>query len=276
MKQWFEFYAPNNVALMHIFLPGAKAVFSTRHGGVSTAPFDTMNLGFHVWDKLEAVSENRKIFAAAAEIPLDQVICANQVHGTNIQTVYAGDRGKGVLSQDDALPETDGMITIEKNVALAAFFADCVPIYLVDSVKGAVGLVHAGRKGTVNGIAGKAVAMMADKFGSKPSDCYGFIGPSIGSCCYAVGEEIVSMFTSGRWKSISPVEKVQDKWMLDLWKANKEDLLASGMSAEHIGIAEICTYCDRRFFSYRRDGGRTGRMGAFISVKDGSGSIGSD
>lgn len=266
MKQWLEFDTPNNVELLRIFLPGAAVVFSTRNGGSGNAPFDTMNLAFHVGDKPHQVHENRKRFTAAAGISIDSIVCANQVHGTNIQLITSKDRGKGAYSHENALQETDGLITAEKTVTLAAFFADCVPVFLVDPVKGAIGLAHAGWKGTVAGIAGKTVAEMLREFGSRPSDFCAFIGPSIGPCCYDIGEEVSSLFSSGRWKSVMPIIKKQQKWKLDLWAANRADLLESGLSPEKIGISEICTCCDRRFFSYRREGGRTGRMGAFIQL----------
>jgi len=266
MRQWFQFETKNDVQLMRIFLPGAQAVFSTRHGGCSVPPFDTMNLAFHVGDKPGDVADNRKRFTAAADIPLDSVVCACQVHGTNIEVVDSLDRGRGVYSQENALPETDAMITAEKNVVPAAFFADCVPVYLVDPIEGVIALAHAGWKGTVSGIAGKTVARMAQACGCTPSNCYAFIGPSIGPCCYSVGEEVLSLFNSNRGQFSSPLTKLQDRWMLDLWEANRQDLLAAGLSNNKIRIAGICTRCDSRFFSYRREGGITGRMGAFISL----------
>lgn len=266
MTHWFKFDTKNDVELMRIFLPGALAVFSTRHGGSGNVPFDTMNLAFHVGDKPENVRENRKRFTAAANISLDNLVCANQVHGTNIKLVTSEDRGKGAYNQENALPETDGIITSERDLIPGVFFADCVPIFLADPVQGAVGLVHAGWKGTLNGIAGKTVAGMVQAFGSRPSDCWAFIGPSIGPCCYAVGEEVLSFFSSGRWRAVAPFAKKQDKWSLDLWAANKANLLEAGLSCAKIGLSQICTCCDKRFFSYRKDGGRTGRMGAFIQL----------
>lgn len=265
MKKWFEFVQRNNVELLNIFLPGARAVFSTRQGGVSACPFDTMNLAFHVGDSVKSVGENRKIFCDAWGMPLDRVVCANQVHGTNIQTLTSEHAGRGAWSQEDALPETDAMITMEPGLIPAAFFADCVPVYIVDPVKGAVGLAHAGWKGTLKGIAGKTVARMYEEFGCQPSDCCAFIGPSIGPCCYQVGEEVASLFNQRRDGHVSPAGRVNE-WKLDLWGANRDDLAAAGVPADKIGISGICTRCDKRFFSYRREGGCTGRMGAFITL----------
>lgn len=265
MKNLFRFAMENDVEFMRILLPGASAVFSTRQGGVSDRPFNTMNLAFHVGDEQQSVVQNRVKFAEATGMELDNVVCARQVHGTNIKVLSFGDRGRGAYSLEDAIPGTDALITAERDCIPAAFFADCVPVYIADPVKSVVGLAHAGWKGTAKGIAGKTVLRMREQFACILSDCYAFIGPSIGPCCYTIGDEVVSCFDSSPPEDCdSPLIKKQGKWMLDLWTANRNDLLSAGLLPDHIWISRICTQCDGRFFSYRRDGGSTGRMGAFI------------
>ena len=266
MKDWFRFEEAKDVEFIRINLPGVVAVFSTRHGGVSRPPFESLNMAFHVGDDSQDVAANRQRFAGAVGVPLNRTVCAQQVHGTNIKVVSSEDWGKGVYNQEEAIPETDAMITAEKDVILEAFFADCVPVYLVDPVKGVVGLAHAGWKGTINGIAGKTVLRMSKEFGCSPWNCFGFIGPSIGPCCYYVGEEVLGQVDLGQGGTAFPVIKKQGKLMLDLWAANKNDLVSVGLLPGNIGIAGICTRCDTRFFSYRRDGGITGRMAALISL----------
>lgn len=263
-----EFFCFENggIEFIRVSLPGAWAVFSTRNGGVSTPPFLSLNMAFHVGDAEQAVLRNRKVFTDFVGIPLDRVVCAQQVHGTKIQVVTPEDCGKGVYSEKDAMPETDAMVTAHKNVVLAGFFADCVPIYIVDPVKSVVALAHAGWKGTVNRIASKTVNTMCNEFASEPSCCYAFIGPSIGPCCYDVGDEVLSQLDTGKCRFVSALKKDNEKCRFDLWAANKEDLLSIGFLPEHIGVSEICTGCGPRFFSYRRDKGQTGRMAAFIRL----------
>jgi len=263
----FEVQSKNGIEFMFIKLPRAWAVFSTRGGGLSSYPYSTLNLALHVGDDDMAVLGNRRKFAQAVGFSFEDVVCAQQVHGCEIRTVGANERGRGTKDYGDALPETDGMITCDKRVVLAAFFADCVPVYVVDPVKGAVGLAHAGWKGTLNEIAGKLVQQMEADFETDPRTCFAFVGPSIGPCCYAVGEEIINKFNE-RFHLNSCGFKENGKWFLDLWEMNRRVLLNAGLTSEHIGIGGICTSCCRSFFSFRRESGRTGRMAAFIRLQD--------
>ncbi|HHX94930.1 MAG TPA: peptidoglycan editing factor PgeF [Clostridia bacterium] len=260
----FQLIREKDIEYLKFVLPGALAVFSTRQGGISRPPFDTLNLAFHVGDERESIAANREAFAAAVGFSLDRVVCADQIHGTNIQVVTQEDCGRGAFRLEDAVPETDALITADKGVILAGFFADCVPIYISDPVKGVVALVHAGWKGTVKEIAGKTVGRMSGEFSCSPADCYALIGPSIGPCCYTVGEEVAAKFKFGPEGSGKAVKKQGDKWILDLWAANRNVLLSSGLLPERIQLSRVCTRCGGKFFSYRGDGGCTGRMAAFI------------
>lgn len=263
---WFSFQTQNAVEFMQVLLPGTKGVFSTRNGGISASPFDSLNLAFHVGDAPEAVTTNREIFAAAAGFSLESLVCAQQVHGTRIFSASSLDRGRGVYNYEDAVPETDALITDDSNVVLGAFFADCVPVYIADPVRKAVGLAHAGWKGTVHHIAQKTVAKMAEEFGCMPADCFAFIGPSIGPCCYRVGEEVISLLDPAAAAHVSPEGEDKKGFKLDLWGANRDNLIAAGLSDDKISVSGICTRCDARFFSFRREGGQTGRMGGFIGL----------
>lgn len=262
----FRFETQNSVELMRLFLPGTQGFFSTRHGGVSAAPYDTLNLALHVGDVPEAVVANRRVFADAGGFSLDKLVCAQQVHGTSIFVASSRDRGRGVYRYEDAIPDTDALITNDRDVVLGAFFADCVSVYIADPVRKSIGLAHAGWKGTVNGIAGKTMAKMTEEFGSIPAHCFAFIGPSIGPCCYRVGEEVVSLLDQAMAVHVSPESGGQNGFKLDLWSANRDNLVAAGMTADNILVCGICTQCDTRFFSYRREGEKTGRMAGILGL----------
>jgi YfiH family protein len=263
---WFRFQTRNAVEFVQISLPGTKGVFSTRNGGISTPPFDSLNLAFHVGDAPEAVTANRRIFSAAAGFSLENLVCAQQVHGTRVFSASFQDRGKGVYCYEDAVSETDALITDDSNVVLGAFFADCVPVFIADPVRKAVGLAHAGWKGTLHHIAQKTVAKMTEEFGCVSSDCFAFIGPSIGPCCYRVGEEVIALLDPALAAHVSSEGEDKKGFKLDLWGANRADLLVAGLSADNIAVSGLCTRCDARFFSFRRAGGQTGRMGGFIGL----------
>ena len=269
MEGNFQFHCIDDLEIMNINLPHAWAVFSTKKGGTSSRDFCGLNMALHVGDDIQSVLDNRRRFAQAAGFSFDNVVCAQQVHGINVEQVGFKERGKGAGSYEDAIPDTDAMITAEQGVILAAFFADCVPVYIADPVKGVVALAHAGWKGTLNGIVGQTLQRMQKDNGTDPSDCFAFIGPSIGPCCYEVSRELACTFEKKGFPVGCSYTGLKEKWMLDLWEANKKDLIVAGLSPQNIEISGICTVCwDTRFFSHRRDAGRTGRMAAFISLTE--------
>lgn len=242
--------------------------FTTRLGGVSGEPYDTLNLAFHVGDKPENVLQNRRLACAALGIPPSDLVAGRQVHGDKINVVDLSHRGRGALSEHDALPDVDALITCEVGVPLSSFYADCVPIFLLDPVRGAVGLAHAGWKGTVMRIGEKTVQAMAASFGSKPGDCLAGIAPSIGPCCYEVDQPVVSalMEKYSYWEEL--VEpKDSGRWRLNLWEANRRTLLDAGLNPKNVIVSGLCTSCrNDLFFSYRAQGGRAGRMASFIML----------
>lgn len=222
--------------------------FSTRLGGVSDAPFDTLNLGHNTADDQNRVAENRSRFFRALQVSESNIVIPDQVHGDQILSV----------TKPGSYPETDGILTDMPGLVLTIQTADCVPIYLVDSARPAIGLVHAGWKGTAEGIAAKAIQAMKDEFGSRPENLDVFLGPSIGPCCYEVGRDVAARF--------GPVYVSGTK--LDLWRCNFDLLLLSKVRRERIRIARICTKCHPEwFFSHRASGGETGRMMAAIAIR---------
>ena len=183
--------------------------FSARQGGVSPAPFDALNMALHVGDDPALVWENRRRYFAALGLDAERICTIRQVHGTEIVRAVRRDAGRGARAYEDALADADAVITNDSGVPLMLCFADCVPVLLYDPVHHAAGVVHAGWKGTVAEIGRKTVQRMAETFGSRPQDILAGIGPSIGACCFEVGEEVaaaVSALPEARGAAVVPVE----------------------------------------------------------------------
>ena len=155
--------------------------FSARQGGVSPAPFDTLNMALHVGDDPAHVRENRRRYLAALGLDAERICTIRQVHGTEIVRATRRDSGRGAWDYDDALADADAIITNDIGVPLMLCYADCVPVLLYDPVHHAAGVVHAGWKGTVQRIAAQTIVHMGEKFGTAPSDVLAGIGPSIGA-----------------------------------------------------------------------------------------------
>lgn len=243
--------------------PGLKVGFTTRTGGVSTKPYDTLNLGLHVPDFIEHVIENRLRLAEIWDMPIENWVSGEQIHGTNIYVVHQHDKGKGAFSYDTSLAGIDGLITNEKGILCTAFFADCVPLYFFDPTTGYIGIAHAGWKGTANRIAEKMVAKM-QMLGVKVGNLCVAIGPSISQEHYEVDNRVIqSIARKDRKHAVK--ELANGQFLLDLKKVNMEILLQCGIIRNNIKVTNYCTYRDQQlFFSHRRDQGKTGRMLGYI------------
>lgn len=244
---------------------GVGHAFTCRTGGESDNLEGILNMGLHSGDNPEKVVRNRQKVAKALGFDLNRTVTCNQVHSTRIVRVTEADAGKGAFTYEDTLPQTDGLITDCRNLPLLLVFADCVPILLVDTCSNAIGLVHAGWRGSVAGIAKKAVEQLAEAFGCQPHNLAVGIGPSIGPCCYEVDEAVrsqaeayASCFTPGR----------EGHYQLDLWKMNTLQLLEAGVPQEMIFRSDYCTCCHQGdFFSYRGEHGKTGRLAGILFRK---------
>jgi len=232
----------------------------TRLGGVSRPPFDSLNVGHTVGDDLEAVELNHRRIFQTLGIPRDRVVTCHLTHSTRVAVVGEEHLGK-------VIPATDGLVTNTPYVFLMLRFADCVPIVLYDPAKRAVGLIHAGWKGSILGIAYEAVRVMQQAFGSRPDDILAGIGPSIGPCCYEVGEDVIAFARRNLGAYVPLVEQSGGSVHLDLWELNRLHLAWAGV--RRIEVSEICTACRRdEFFSHRADRGRTGRFAVIAGVRD--------
>jgi YfiH family protein len=227
---------------------GLRHGFSTRRGGVSRPPFGDLNLGLNTSDDPASIRENLSKFCLAGPWDCDRMAFTRQVHGEAIAAADA----PGVFS------DTDALVTDTGDLALAVQVADCVPVFLFDPRRRAVGLVHAGWRGSALDLAGKTAAAMAERFGSRPADLSACIGPSIGPCCFEVGPEVAERFPS----------RYLERGRLDLWSRNRDSLIDAGLMPDSIHLSRLCTVCHKDwFFSYRGDGGETGRMMAVIGLE---------
>lgn len=246
-----------------------RHLFSTREGGVSEGIFATMNFSYIRGDKKEAVDENYRRIAACMECNVEDMVCTDQTHTDNVYLVTAKDKGKGVTRQKD-YTDVDGLITQERGIVLCCFFADCVPLYFVDSVKKAIGLSHSGWKGTVQKIGKKTVEAMQQAFGTNPKDIHAAIGPSICQDCYEVSEDVIQKFQAAfpetLWESLYDKTKLE-KYQLNLWEANRQIMIEAGIPANQIEVTDICTCCNPDIlFSHRASHGQRGNLGAFIKL----------
>ncbi len=250
--------------------PGLNAGFSSRLGGASEGHFSSLNCGLHVGDVPGHVISNREKVSQAAGFSFDAWTCAEQVHGSDVAVVTIAERGRGRESRVNALQARDALITTERDVMLAAFFADCVPLYFYDPARNAVGLAHAGWKGTVLEIAEKTVIAMSERFGSSPSEIVAAIGPSIGMCCYEVDETVMEKVRGNEFlrESKAYEQKRDGKYMLNLQEMNRQIMIKAGILPTNIELTHLCTSCrSDLFFSHRKEKGKTGRMVGWIGLE---------
>ena len=223
---------------------GADAAVTARDGGVSPGPYATLNLSLTVGDDPARVLENRRRLAAALGVGAGDFVFARQVHGAGVRIVGDADRGSGAFGLDDAIADTDALVTTTPGVVLAILTADCVPIVLHDPVAGALACVHAGWRGTVARVCAAAVAAMAS-LGSRPADVIAGLGPAADPARYQVGPDvhlaITQAFGPAASSFIHPDPKARQHWLLDLWTANRHVLREAGLPDPQIHVTDLPT-----------------------------------
>ena len=255
---WFGYFTSFEQA-------GFTTACSTRLHGESDIVPGTLNLALHVGDNPEKVLRNRQKFAEAVGVKAERFTTCAQVHGSRVHVVSGHLIGSGALSFADTVPETDALITGLADVPLLLFYADCVPVLLADPETGAIGLAHAGWRGTAAQIAKKTVSAMTEEFGARPENLLAAIGPSIGECCYEV-DDVEKNEMPGYENCF--MAKCDGKYWLNLWKVNRQQLVEAGVIPSRIFIAGVCTNHNPELFcSYRYENGRTGRMGVCLCRK---------
>lgn len=252
-------------------VPGLVAGFTTRMGGISQSPYQSLNCGLHVNDDSQHVIQNREHLCRLLKFPFESWTCANQVHGNHVAIIDKQMIGSGRYSQAEAIPDTDGLLTAAEQILLTSFYADCVPLLFLVPEKRMIGIAHAGWKGTALNISQKIVESLNNHFNVKPDRIKAAIGPSIGGCCYEVDDRVISSLSPhfpDQLKDPFVSQKENGRYTVDLKQVNRLLLIKAGVPAEQILTSKLCTGCRTDlFFSHRMEGGKTGRMAAFLGLR---------
>ena len=221
----------------------------------------SFSLALHTNENPKKILQNRAIIQA--QFPCMKFIVANQTHSSNIEVIKEV-KTRGWDIQSSVIQDCDALITNKKGLMLTILTADCVPVLLFDPKQSVIGAVHAGWRGTEQGIVHKTILEMQKVFGSNPTDIVVGIAPSIGRCCYEVGEDVAKYF----FEDSASFSKKEDKFMLDLPYLNKMQLLKAGLLEQNIEMSNVCTSCAvDDYFSYRNEQGCSGRFMSMIGLK---------
>lgn len=245
-----------------------RAGYTFRRGGVSTSPYESLNLGFHVGDEPEDVVSNRVRVAQNGFGDISEWVVARQVHGNSVTIVGAIDKGRGALSDESAMEDCDGLITNEPDITLVVLVADCVPVLFYDPVHKAIGVAHSGWRGTTQHVVQQVILHMNFFYETKASDVQVSIGPSIRQCCYEVDEKVAEPVAAQFGPAVlQPRFGKPGKYLLSLQSCVKQDLLAMGVNPQNIDDTGICTSCHTDLlFSHRAEHGHTGRQCGLIRL----------
>lgn len=246
--------------------------FTTRLGGVSEGIFSSLNLSFTRGDEEDAVRENYRRVARGLGVDYEKIVCSDQTHTTNVRAVTEADAGRG-LTRPKGYTDVDGLITNVPGLTLATFYADCVPLYFVDPVHRAIGLSHSGWRGTVARMGEATLRAMRECYGTDSRDVICAIGPSICRDCYEVSADVAEAFKDAFARHEEAILRPEEgtageKYLLDLWEANRRVLLDAGVPENQISVTDLCTCCNPQLlFSHRASHGKRGNLGAFLSLR---------
>ncbi len=236
--------------------------FSTRQGGVSSGPFESLNLGFKGGDDPLAVARNRSLFLSVWGKEENQLVSGEQIHGANVFVVDHDYLNSG----SRVVPSTDAFVTAEKKVLLGAYSADCQLVLFFDPFGPVIGIAHAGWRGTLQGIVASVVEVMESNYNSNRHHLQCLFGPCIKPCCFEIGEEVENGAAATSWSAQVVFLPGPKRQHLDLTATNRNILTAAGVQESHIYASQLCTCCKPGlFYSYRRSkGGPTGSMMGII------------
>lgn len=241
---------------------GLQAGFTTRNGGVSRAPYNSLNLAFNTEDLKTSVEGNRSTLARALEVPAHLMLTVNQVHGNNILVV---DEPNPDLTHFLGV-ECDAVVTDQPGILIGILTADCYPVLLADPKRKVYAAVHVGWRGAASGLLAKTLTVLEKQFEVRPEQLLAATGPGIGAHKYEVDRPVRDAFQkgSGHWDRIAK-EVSLGKWQLDLRRSAELQLRQAGLDPKNIEAVPECTCCHKElFFSYRRDEGVTGRQMGFV------------
>lgn len=241
------------------------AGFTTRNGGSSRPPFNSLNLGFGSGDQPAQVDANRGALARAFGLEPHLLLTVNQVHGSEILVI---DQPNPEVSHFQRV-DSDAIIINQRNILVGILVADCFPVILYDRKHHAAGVIHLGWRGTACGLLGRTVAAMQEIFGCQPGDLCAAVGAGIAAHSYEVDRPVRDAFRQGtdQWGRIAK-EVSLGRWQLDLQASILLQLDGAGIDRKAVDVVTECTCCHKEtFFSYRRDKGRTGRQMGFVLLR---------
>lgn len=242
---------------------------TSREGGVSMGNYSSFNLSPFSGDDPTHYDQNKRILSEKLGIDAEHLIIPYQTHGTEIREIDNLFFQMSTSEKTNLLNGVDALITRNQNVCIGVTTADCVPLLFFDPVQHVIAVAHAGWRGTCSGIAEITVQKFIKKFNSNPADILVTIGPSISSKVYEIGKDVVDKFREAEFQISDIIEKRNESFYLDLWKANQSSLKKVGILAENIEISGICTFSEHeKFFSARRLGIKSGRMLSGIMLKN--------
>ena len=246
-------------------IPFIRHAFSTKIGE-GTRTVHPMDMSFDHDDR-SAVTENYQRFCAAAGFDYDSLVASSQDHHTFVRVCTSREKGIGIWREKDIL-SVDGLVTCEKGLTLCTYYADCTPLFFVDTATPAIGLAHAGWRGTVGRIAEKVIKTMQDSFGTDTADLICAVGPNIRVCCYEVDEPCAEHFYAlGLDSDRFIFPKGGGKYMVDMLECNRQLLVYCGVKPENIAVSDICTKCSSELlWSHRATNGDRGTMCAMLTI----------
>jgi YfiH family protein len=253
---WFSFPAIDK-------MPCFINAFSTRIGGVSKGDFASWDVSYGRGNDPESVKENIRLLGQAAGFAPERVVLSDQVQSVNVRRVGSADCGNG-YNRECSWHDADGIITDEEDVILMTLHADCLPLYFIDTEHTAIGLSHAGWKGSVDGrMVKNTICAMEKEFGTRPRDLMCAIGPAISQESYEVGEDVAKLF-----RDEFLIEKGDGKFLLDLPASNRQAMIEQGVLEDRIILSGICTCRNKEFFfSQRGHGRKRGNNAAFLGIR---------
>ena len=238
---------------------------TTRHGGVSEGTYASFNCNDYCGDVLEHVAQNQSLLREA--LPgCTELIIPHQIHKTEVRVIDEAFLALDALGKKETLEGVDAIVTACKRICLCISTADCIPVLLYDARNQIIAAAHAGWRGTVERIVEKTLHVMNERFGTKSADVYAVIGPGISLESFEVGDEVYDAFSNAGFE-MERIARHYEKWHIDLWEANRLQLVSKGVPAAQIEVSGICTYLQHEdFFSARRLGIRSGRILSGIMI----------
>lgn len=240
---------------------------TTRHGGYSKGNYASFNCNAYCGDSSENVARNRHLLCKSLSTEAVELVMPHQTHSNNVRVLDAIYRNSCEEDRKSLLEGVDALVTDIPGYCLCISTADCIPVLLYDERKQVIAAIHAGWRGTVARIVENTLSVMAEQYGSQGEDIIACLGPGISLEAFEVGDEVYDAFREAGF-DMNSIARKEDKWHIDLWEANRGQLLSHGVKFENIEISGVCTYHNNEdFFSARRQGINSGRVLSGVMIR---------